>query len=53
MGIREELIKNIDKIIKALEEGKDVVIKPNREGITLQALKVKKLFREYLKWIQE
>lgn len=43
MQIKEEIIRNSERIEKELNEGKDVVIKKSKSGIKVQALSVKEV----------
>lgn len=40
---KNDIIKNIDKIVVELEKGNDITIKKSRDGIKILSLQVKKI----------
>lgn len=43
MKIEDEIIKKVEQMAKELQQGHDVVIRLNKNGIKVQALSIKKI----------
>ena len=41
--MKEQIIDNLDKIIKELEKGNDVQLKARKNGLKIQSVKIKTL----------